>query len=112
MFARHVTLQLKRGVVRDIPRLMDQEILPLLRRQKGFLEELFFIAPNEIDAVAISLWEEKENAVKFNREGYPEIVKLLDKYAEGIPLVKDFELQYATIPAFERFAKAVAVSAV
>jgi hypothetical protein len=112
MFARHVILQLKRGVVRDIPRLMDQEILPLLRRQKGFLDELVFIAPNEIEAVAISLWEEKEDAENFNRDVYPEIVKLLDEYAEGIPLVKDYDLQYATIPAFEKFAKPVAVPAV
>jgi hypothetical protein len=109
MFARHVTLQLKRGVVREIPGLMEQEILPLLRRQKGFLEELVLIAPNEIEAVAISLWEEKEDAEKFNREGYPEIVKLLDKFAEGIPLVKDFQLQYATIPVFEKLAKIATV---
>jgi len=109
MFARHVTVQLKRGMVREFPRLMETDILPLLRRQKGFLEELVLIAPNEIDTVAISLWEEKEHAEKFNREGYPEIVKLLNKYVEGTPIVKDFEMKYATIPAFNKFAKVGAV---
>jgi quinol monooxygenase YgiN len=88
---------------------IEKEILPLLRKQKGFLEEVVMTAPNQIETVAISLWEEKEYAEKFNREAYPEIVKLLNKYVEGIPVVKEYELKYATIPVFHKFAKAVTV---
>jgi hypothetical protein len=88
---------------------MDQELLPLLRKQKGFVHELVLIAPNQIEAVAISLWEEKEHADKFNRDVYPEIVKILEKYTEGTPLVKNFDLQYATVPTLQTFVKAMAV---
>jgi hypothetical protein len=109
MHARHVTLQLKRDIYRDFPRIMDQELLPLLRKQKGFVHELVLIAPNQIEAVAISLWEEKEHADKFNRDVYPEIVRMLEKYTEGTPLVKNFDLQYATVPTLQTFVKAMAV---
>lgn len=109
MFARHLTLQLKRGVIREFPNVIEKEFLPLLRKQKGFLEEFVLIAPNQIETVAISLWEEKEYAEKFNREVYPEMVKLLNKYVEGTPVVKDFEVQFATLPVFEKFAKTVTV---
>ena len=109
MYARHVTLQLKRGIHRDFPRIMDQELLPLLRKQKGFVHELVFLAPNQIEAVAISLWEEQEHADKFNREVYPEIVKILQKYTEGTPMVKNFDLQFATVPTLQTFVKAMAV---
>jgi hypothetical protein len=107
MFARHVTMTLKPIVAREIRPVLENEILPMLRRQKGFLDELLLVTPVKNEAIAISLWEEKEHAEKFNRDVYPEIVKILNKYVEGIPIVKDFEVPYATIPAFEKSAKFV-----
>ncbi len=105
MYARHVTLQLKKGVVTEFPRFIEKDILPLLRKQNGFLEELVLIAPNQTETVAISLWDTKEDAVKYNRDIYPEIVKLLNKYVEGAPIVKEFEVQFASIPILEKFTK-------
>jgi hypothetical protein len=55
------------------------------------------------------LWEEREHAEKYNRDVYTRIMKLLGKYAEGIPVVKEFEVQFATIPAFEKLAIAETV---
>jgi hypothetical protein len=96
MFARHVTLQLKTNAVREFPIAFEREILPLLRKQKGFLDEMLFMTPEKPDAVAISLWEEKEHAEIYNREVYPQVVKILQKYIEGTPLVKPFEVRYST----------------
>jgi len=48
MFARHVTIPLKPEVANEFPLLaekLQKDILPLLRKQKGFIEELFPIAP-------------------------------------------------------------------
>lgn len=109
MFARHVTMQLKNEAIREYPRLMETEILPLLRKQKGFVEEFVLTTPNQNEALAISLWEEKEHAEKYNREVYPEVVKLLNKHIVGAPIVKNFEVEFATIPSFEKFAKHVTV---
>jgi hypothetical protein len=102
MFARHVTYQLKKEFVHEYPKVMEKEILPLLRKQKGFLEEIVLTAPNQIETIAISLWEEKEFAEKYNREIYPEIVKIHNKYIEGVPYVKTFEVPFATLPIFEK----------
>jgi hypothetical protein len=96
MFARHVTLQLKNNVVREFPVTFEKEILPLLRKQKGFLDEMLFFTPEKLDAIAISLWEEKEYAETYNREVYPQVVRILQKYIEGTPVVKPFEVQYST----------------
>ena len=109
MFARLVTIQLKKNVITEFPRLIEKDILPMLRKQKGFLEELILTTPIKTEAVAISLWETKELAEKYNREVYPEIVKLLNKFVEGVPVVKDFEVEFATIPVFEKFVKGVTV---
>jgi quinol monooxygenase YgiN len=109
MFARHVTIQLKPEVAHEFPLIAEniqKEIHSLLRKQKGFIQELVLTAPNQNEAVAISLWEEKEHAEKFKREVYPTIVKLLNKYVEGTPVVKEFESPIAAVPVLRKLARA------
>lgn len=101
MFSRHVTFQLKSNLVPEFSVAFDKEIVPLLRKQKGFLDEILFVTPEKFDAYAISFWEAKEYAEAYNREVYPQIVKILDKYIEGTPVVKLLEVNYST---FHRIA--------
>jgi len=104
MFSRHITMQIKRNLISEFPKVIEKEILPLLRRQKGFLDELVLMAPEKTEVVAISLWETKELAETYHRESYPEVVKILNKYIEGLPVVKTFDVEFATLPAFQKFA--------
>ena len=105
MFSRHVTMQIRKNFVPEFPRAIEKEILPLLRRQKGFLEELVLVAPDKTEAVAISLWENKEFAEIYNRKFYPEVVKILNNYVEGLPVVKTFEVAYTTLPKFAKLTE-------
>src|ERR1700675_3232558 len=104
MYSRHITMQIKKNVLPKFPEMIENEILPLLRRQKGFLDELILTTPDKTEVVAISLWENKEFAELYNREFYPEVVKILNKYIDGLPIVKTFEVEYATLPAFQKLA--------
>jgi hypothetical protein len=96
MFARQVTLQLKPNMVKEFPVTFEKEILPLLRRQKGFLDELVLVTPEKKEAEAISLWETKEYAETYNRELYPQIEKVMNRFTESVPVVKKFEAEYCT----------------
>jgi hypothetical protein len=96
MFARLVMLQLKPNVINEFPVTFEKEILPLLRKQKGFLDELLLVTPEKREAVAISLWETKEYAETYNRELYPRIEKIVARFSEGLPVVKKFEAEYST----------------
>lgn len=104
MFSRHIAMQVKKNWTPEFPKVFEKEVLPLLRRQKGFLDELILLSPDKTEVVAISLWENKEFAEIYNREFYPEVVKIINKYVEGVPVVKTFEVEYATLPAFQKFA--------
>jgi heme-degrading monooxygenase HmoA len=106
MFARLVNLQVKPNFVNEFPVVFEKEILPLLRKQKGFLDELVLATPEKKEVVAISLWETKEFAETYNRELYPQIEKIVNKFVEGIPMVKKFEAEYST---FHKIALGVAV---
>ena len=96
MFARMVTQQMKPNLMHEFPVTFEKEILPMLKKQRGFLDELLLVTPEKREVVAISLWETKEHAETYHRELYPQIEKIVNRYAEGIPVVKRCEAQYST----------------
>ena len=96
MFARLVTIKLKPNSAEEFSRLLDKEILPLLRRQKGFRDEMAFVSRERAKAIGISLWDTKEDAVAYKDTGYPEVLKALVKVLSGKPTVETFEVASST----------------
>jgi hypothetical protein len=68
----------------------------VLRKQKGFQDEITFVAPGGAEAVGISLWDQKENAEAYGRGAYPEVLKLLGRLVEGTPQVRTYEVSNST----------------
>jgi heme-degrading monooxygenase HmoA len=97
MFIRNVTMKLKANTAPEFNRIIENEILPLLRKQAGFRDEITFIAPERSEVVAISFWETKENCETYNRTGYPEVLKIVSKFVEGTPKVETLELLTSTL---------------
>ena len=104
MFARNVSFRLKSNTHSDYTRTIENEILPLLRKQKGFKEELTFCNPNSADVIAISLWDSKTNADVYNTNAYPEVLKAFARLIDGTPKVQTFE---AVTSTFHNVAVAV-----
>ena len=69
MFGRQVTLKLKPNSATELNRIAETEILPILRKQKGFRDETTFIAPERSEAIANSFWDTKANAEAYERHG-------------------------------------------
>ena len=96
MFARSVSFHLKPGRAAEFTRLLDQNIIPVLRKQKGFQDEIVFIAPGEADAVGISVWDRKDDAETYSRGAYPGLLKVLEQVVEGAPQVQTYEVSNST----------------
>jgi hypothetical protein len=96
MLARHVTMQLKPNLEKEFPVMFEEEIVPLLKKQKGFVDELLLVAPTTKESVAISLWETKDYAEIYNREVYPRVEKIVTKFIAGVPIVQNFDEKYAS----------------
>ena len=105
MFARHVTMPLKPNSAAEFTQTIEKEILPLLRKHKGFRDEITLVVPGGTEAIGISIWDNKENAEAYNRETYPEVTKILAKVVEGTPKVETYEVANST---FHKIAAAVA----
>jgi hypothetical protein len=97
MFARRITIQLKPNTKPEFTKTLDTKIIPMLRKQKGFQDELVFAGPNANEVFAISLWDGKENAEAYGRDIYPGISKDLSGVLEGTPQVHTYEVLSSTL---------------
>ena len=96
MFARSVSFHLKPGRAAEFTRLLDTDIIPVLRKQQGFQDEIAFIAPGGADAVGISMWDVKESAETYDRGAYPDVLKTLSQVVEGTPQVQTYDVSNST----------------
>ncbi len=70
MFARRVHMHLKPNSVAEFTQKLEKEILPLLRKQQGFQDEITFVSHDGREGFGISLWDKRENAEAYNRGTY------------------------------------------
>ncbi|MGB6691173.1 MAG: hypothetical protein WBE76_25345 [Terracidiphilus sp.] len=96
MYARNVTFRLKSNQHSDFTHTVENQILPLLQKQKGFRDEITLCNSGSQEAVSISLWEHKSNADDYNTRVYPEVLKTLAQVIDGTPRVQTFETVVST----------------
>ena len=96
MFGRQVTLKLKANSGTELNRIAEAEILPILRKQKGFCDETTFIAAERSEAVVNSFWDTKADAEAYDRTAYADVLKTLSNVIDGPPTVKTFEFANST----------------
>ena len=88
-FARNVHFQIKKGKETEFTHLFEKEVVPLLRKQTGFMEEVTLLNPK--GAHFISLWDNKTNAENYGTSTYPSVLAKLTEYIVGTPQVETYE---------------------
>ena len=96
MFARSVSFHLKPGRVADFSQIVDTDIIPVLRKQKGFQDEIVFVAPGGADAMGISIWDSRENAETYARGAYRGVLKALEPAVIATSDVRTYEVTTST----------------
>jgi len=97
MFARNISIHLKSSMLSDYTQCFEKDILPLLRKQNGFKDEITLASPGGVDVTAISLWENKNDADTYNTNTYPQVLKTLARFIEGVPQVHTFDVVTSTL---------------
>jgi hypothetical protein len=106
MFSRHVSIHLKSNILSDYTRAFENDVLPLLRKQKGFKDEITFAGPGGVDVTAISLWENKTDAEAYNTNAYPQVLKTMARFIEGTPKVQTSDVVTSTLHKLPIYATA------
>ena len=97
MFARKVCVKLRPGSSVAYSRMMQSEIIPILREQEGFYDEISIVSGERSEAVAISLWDRADSADAYHRETYPRVLQALEGVIDGEPQVHTFAVSNSTI---------------
>jgi hypothetical protein len=96
MFTRHLIMNFKASSADEFTRIVESEILPQLRRQKGCRHEDTFITPALSEAVINSYWDTPEYAAAYDRTSYLEGLKSLAGVMDRAPQLETYEISSST----------------
>ena len=93
MFTRTVEVTTKSEKARDLATLINDKVLPILKKQTGFADETILVSDTEPNRVlAISFWNTKEDAERYHREQYPAIHTMIRPLLDAEPVVRTFNV--------------------
>jgi heme-degrading monooxygenase HmoA len=84
-------------------RIVKKEVLPILLQQDGFLEILPLVPETKTEKMlVVTLWIDKRDIERFEREWFPEIEQILKPYIIANSVRKVYELETALCEHFEK----------
>src|SRR5512141_1125603 len=95
-FAREVHFQIKNGKETEFNNLFEKEVLPILRKQNGFQEEVTLVSPK--GANFISLWDNRQHAETYSTATYPLVLEKLTPVIMGTPTVETYDTASTYLP--------------
>ena len=97
MFTRTVEVTTKSGKAKELSNTINDKVLPILKKQTGFVDETLLVSDTEPDRVlAISFWNTKEDAERYHQEQYPAVHDLIRHLLEAEPVVRTFNVDSST----------------
>ena len=97
MFTRQITMRLKKGAAPELARLVERVVIPMMRQQRGFRDEITLVASDRLEVVSTSYWDTAEDAEEFNLRAYPAVLASLSGVVEKNPKVVTFEVTNSTL---------------
>jgi heme-degrading monooxygenase HmoA len=93
MFTRVVEITSKSGKARELCNTIDDKVLPILKKQAGFVQETVMVSDTEPNRIlAISFWNTREDAQRYEREQFDTVQKTLEHLLEATPAVRTFDV--------------------
>ena len=96
MFVRQVIARFKPDKFDLFNQRLEDDVIPLLKKQIGFRDELSFIDTDNNEAIAMSFWDTQKDAEKYQRDIYPQVSKKMQDAIEGTPEVRSFAVNNST----------------
>ena len=98
MFTRIVELTSKPGKNKQLAETIDEKVLPILKKQKGFVDETVFVSDKEDNRVlAQGFWNTKEDAEQYHRAEYQKVHDAIRHLLEAEPVVRTFDVHTSTV---------------
>jgi len=105
MFVRKVSVRLKPDGAAEFIRKMEAEVIPVLREQQGFLDELTLISQSGKEVYAYSFWESTADAERYEQSAFARVTGILNNLIDGPLRIHTYMVANST---FHKMAAAVA----
>ena len=96
MYARLVKVHMKPGKSDVTTSRIEEKVIPLLKKQKGFRDEVSFLDTDKDESVAISFWDSEADMRQYEKDVYPDLMRSLTDTFDGTPEVQHFEVANST----------------
>ena len=93
MFTRIVELTTKPGKNTQLADTIDDKVLPILKKQKGFVDETVLVSDKDDNRVlGLSFWNTKEDAEQYHRTEYEKVHEIVRHLLEAEPMIRTFDV--------------------
>jgi quinol monooxygenase YgiN len=97
MFTRIVECYVKKDKREEFSDRMRDLVLPILQSQPGFVDLLALSSEDEPErAVSVSIWKSREDAERYHRARYDEIINALRPLLVDEPSVEYYNVEAST----------------
>src|ERR1700675_888305 len=101
MFARIAEFIPRLEQKEQFVKVLRNDVLPILKKQTGFLEILPFFPETKTEkTITITLWAEKRDAERYEREMYPKVEGILNPYLTTPVTFKHYNVETSVCQHF------------
>ncbi|MDT8068170.1 MAG: hypothetical protein ROO76_08380 [Terriglobia bacterium] len=105
MIARQVEVNLKPEKLVEFKNIYEKEILPILKRQTGFLDCITLSPENTHDrSISLTLWRTKQDCENYDKKEYQKIIDMVRPLLHDTPNIQYFTVEYTTFRKVETVA--------
>ncbi len=97
MFTRVVELTAKPGKNKQLSDTINEKVLPILKKQKGFVDETVLVSDKDDNRVlGLSFWNTREDAEQYHRAEYQKVHEMVRHLLDGEPVIRTFDVHTST----------------
>ena len=97
MFTRVVELTTKPGKTTQLSDTIKDKVLPILKKQKGFVDETVLVSDKEDNRVlSLSSWNTREDAEEYHRAQYEKVHEMVRNLLDAEPVIRTFDVHTST----------------
>lgn len=101
MFARIVEFIPKVEKKEELIKVVRNEVVPILKKQPGFLEILPFLPESPTEKTfTVTLWAEKRDAERYEQNVYPKVAEIVKPYLTSPITFKHYAVETSVCPTF------------
>ena len=95
MYARVTTSQVDPSKAEEVEAIMQDIVLPILRRQRGFKNYISFVDRASGKAITVTVWETEEDRTASDQssEYYKEAIAKVIPFFKTQPIVENYEVE-------------------